>query len=315
VNDDSNTRRDGDYLVRAVARDGWVRAFAVRATDTVGELARIHGTTPPATAALGRTAVGALLLAAASLKEPRHSLTVEVHGSGPLRRILVVATGAGEVRGLVAQPQADAPSVDGKLNVAGVVGRHGTLSVTKDLGLREPYRGTVELQTGEIGDDFAYYLWRSEQTPAAVGVGVFVQPDGRVGAAGGYLVQLLPGLSEGEVASLEAAIRALPHPTTMLREGETPERILERIFPEGYELLDRYPVRHRCTCSRARFEEAIVSLGPKEIEAIRAAGPAGEPVEVVCRFCHRRYTFSPEEMAAILEASTARFAGEGAAEG
>lgn len=307
MHDESNIPLDGDSLVRAVARDGLVRAFAVRATATVGELARIHGTTPPATAALGRTAVGALLLAAASLKEPHHSLTVEVHGEGPLRRILVVATGAGEVRGLVAQPQADAPSVNGKLNVAGVVGRRGTLSVTKDLGLREPYRGTVELQTGEIGDDFAYYLWRSEQTPSAVGLGVFVEPDGRVGAAGGYLVQLLPGLDAAAVASLEEAIRALPHPTTMLREGDSPERILERIFPEGYELLDRYPVRHRCTCSRARFEAAIVSLGPQEIEAIRAAGPAGEPVEVVCRFCHRRYEFSPDEMAAILQASTERF--------
>jgi molecular chaperone Hsp33 len=291
---------NGDHLVRATALDGKVRAFSIRATELVEELRRRHDTSPTASAALGRTAMGALLLAAASLKEEEQVLTVEIRGGGPIGRILCTANGRGEVRGLVGNPRADAESRrHGKLNVAGVVGTQGYLSVTRDLGMREPYRGTVELQSGEIGDDFAYYLARSEQTPSAVGIGVFVVPDGYVEAAGGFLVQLLPGISDDEIAAVEREISALPHPTSMIRDGLTPHQVLERIFPGGFEVLDEYPVRFLCPCSRERFESAIVTLGGPEIQRL-IEEEEKDFTEVVCHFCNEAYHFSPAEMHEIL---------------
>jgi molecular chaperone Hsp33 len=287
-----------DYLVRATALGGKVRAFSLRATGLVGELQARHDTGPVPTAALGRTAMGALLLAAASLKEEDQVLTVEVRGRGPIGRIIATANGRGEVRGLVGNPHAHAHSPE-KLNVRGVVGTDGYLSVTKDLGMREPYSGTVELQSGEIGDDFAYYLLKSEQVPSAVGVGVFVVPEGRVEAAGGFLVQLLPGLSDVEVAEIEGEIASLPHPTRLIRDGLSPEQVLERIFPGGFEVLDRYPVRFACPCSRERFEAAIVTLGSEEIARL-VEEEEKDYTEVVCHFCNDKYHFSPEEMQGIL---------------
>lgn len=288
-----------NYLVRATALDGKVRAFALSATGVVGELQERHQTFPAVTAALGRTAMGALLLAAAALKEEDQALTVEVRGNGPAGRLLVTANGRGEVRGLVSRPQVHAESVNGKLNVSGVVGSEGYLSVTRDLGMRETYQGLVELLSGEIGDDLAYYLTKSEQTPSAVAVGVFVEPDHTVQAAGGFLVQLLPGVEEDEVAAIEQRVASLPHPTRMIQEGVSPEEVLSRIFPEGYELLDRYPVAFRCPCARERFESAIVSLGAEEIE--RIIEEETEPyTEVVCHFCNEKYHFTPAEMGEIL---------------
>jgi molecular chaperone Hsp33 len=246
--------------------------------------------------------MGALLISAATLKEEEQLLTVDVKGGGPAGRIVVTANGRGEVRGLVGNPHAHAESINGKLNVAGVVGSKGFLSVTKHLGMKDSYQGTVELLSGEIGDDLAYYLLQSEQTPSAVGVGVFVQPDHSVEAAGGYMIQLLPGLSETEIAGIEQRIADLPHPTQLLRNGATPEEILERIFPEGYTLGDRSPVRFHCPCSRERFEAGIVSLGHDEVR--RIIEEEEEPfTEVVCHFCNESYQFTAGEMEAILEAA------------
>jgi molecular chaperone Hsp33 len=289
----------GDHLVRATALDGKVRAFSIRATDLVEELRRRHDTYPAPTAALGRTAMGALLLAAASLKEEEQLLTVEVRGGGPIGRILCTANGRGEVRGLVGNPHVHADSRSGKLNVAGVVGTEGHLSVTRDLGMREPYRGTVELRSGEIGEDLAYYLALSEQTHSAVGIGVFVVPAGFVEAAGGFLVQLLPGLSDDEIATVEREISALPHPTTMIRDGLSPRQVLERVFPGGFEVLDEYPVRFLCPCSRERFESAIVTLGGQEIQRL-IEEEEKDFTEVVCHFCNEKYHFSPDQMREIL---------------
>jgi molecular chaperone Hsp33 len=291
-----------DYLVRATALDERVRAFALNATGVVGELQRRHDTHPAVTAALGRTAMGALLLSAASLKEKDQVLSVEVRGGGPAGRILATANGHGQVRGMVGNPHVHAESRNGKLNVSGVVGSEGYLSVTRDLGMRDTYRGMVELVSGEIGDDLAFYLARSEQTPSAVGVGVFVLPDLRVEAAGGYLIQLLPGLSDDEIAAIEARIAALPHPTELIRQGTTPEEVLQRIFPEGFELGDRYPVAFHCPCSRERFESALASLGTDEIQ--RIIDEEDQPyTEVVCHFCNEAHHFSPDEMQAILAAA------------
>jgi molecular chaperone Hsp33 len=293
---------NGDYMVRATALDGRVRAFALHATGVAAELQRRHGTWPAVSAALGRTAMGALLLAAASLKEEDQSLSVEVKGGGPAGRLLVTANGRGEVRGLVANPRAHAESVNGKLNVAGVVGSDGYLSVTRDLGMRDTYSGTVELQSGEIGNDLAYYLAKSEQTASGVAVGVFVRPDGSVEAAGGYLVQLLPGLQDDEIAEIETRLADLPHPTRLIQEGTPPEGVLERVFPTGWELLDRYPVAFRCPCSRERFEAAIVSLGEAEIRRI-IAEEENEATEVVCHFCNQAYHYTAADMAAVLAAA------------
>jgi molecular chaperone Hsp33 len=293
-----------DYMVRATAMGGRVRAFSLAATTLVDELRRRHDTYPAVTAALGRTAMGALLLAAASLKEEDQVLTVEVRGDGPAGRILATANGAGEVRGLVGNPHVHAESVrPGKLNVAGVVGSSGYLSVTKDLGMRDPYSGMVELQSGEIGDDFAYYLARSEQTPSAVGVGVFVVPEGVVTAAGGFLVQLLPGLEEEEIREVEREIAALPHPTALIQDGLTPEAVLRRVLGEDTEILDRYPVRFACPCSRERFQAAIVTLGSDEITRI-IEEEEQEHTEVVCHFCNEAYYFTADQMQEILDAAS-----------
>jgi molecular chaperone Hsp33 len=291
-----------DYLVRGTALDGKIRAFALDATGVVRELQRRHDTHPAVSAALGRTAMGALLLAAASLKEPDHLLTVDVRGDGPVRRILASADGRGRVRGLVGNPHVHAESRGGKLNVRGVVGTSGFLSVTKDLGMREPYRGMVELVSGEIGEDLVYYLAQSEQTPSGAGIGVFVRPDLGIEAAGGYLVQLLPGVPDDEVEALERRSATLPHPTALIRAGTTPERMLDALFPEGFDVLDRYPVSFHCPCSRERFESAIVSLGEAEVR--RIIEEEEQPyTEVVCHFCNEAYYFTPVEMREILDAA------------
>lgn len=293
------TTNENPYLIRATAFEGHVRAFSIDATPVVDELQRRHGTHPAATAALGRVATGALLLAA-TLKKGDASVSLRIEGGGPGGLLLATATPAGDVRGLIANPRPDIDQVrDGKLNVSGVVGAEGRLSVVRDLGLRHPYSSSVELVSGEIGQDLAYYLAQSEQIPSAVGIGVFVRADGSVEAAGGYMVQLLPGLPEAEVASIEETIRALPHPTTMLRSGDTPEAILEHIFGADFDILDRTPVRFHCPCSRERAERALIALGPAELEDIARDADDTGFTELVCEFCADRYCFSPAEIRAL----------------
>lgn len=278
-----------DYLVRATARDGLVRAFAIDATGVVDELVARHLTIPVMTAALGRTCTGALLFGA-MLKEDTHMVTIRVQGDGPGGTVLASANATGGVRGLVGNPQPDVEQVrNGKLNVRGAVGTSGFVTVTRDLGLGQPYVGTVEIVSGEIGEDLAYYLARSEQVPSAVGIGVFVRPDGTVEAAGGYIVQLLPGLTERDAAGIEAAIQALPHPTTMLRAGETPEQILERIFGDDVDILERRDVRFECHCSRDRAERAIAMLGRDAVRELIDEGAERGGAEVTCEFCTERY--------------------------
>jgi molecular chaperone Hsp33 len=278
-----------DYLVRATACDGLVRAFAIDATGVVEDLKRRHDTIPVVTAAVGRLATGALLFGA-MLKESDHLVTLRIQGNGPAGTMLASANGAGGVRGLVANPQPDVDQVrDGKLNVSGAVGTAGHLTVTRDLGLGQPYVGTVEIVSGEIGEDLAHYLARSEQIPSAVGIGVFVNADGSVEAAGGYLVQLLPGISDADAERIETVIRELPHPTTMLRAGESPELILERIFGTDHRVLDRRDVKFHCPCSADRAERAIIMLGPDAVAEMIVEGAARGGAEVTCEFCTERY--------------------------
>jgi molecular chaperone Hsp33 len=288
-----------NYLVRATAHDGRVRALAVNSTEAVRELARLQSTAPAATAALGRVATGALLLGS-TLKKDRHLVTVQVNGGGPLGTVLASANGRGEVRGLVGNPRPAVPeTVNGKLNVAGAVGTTGRLTVIKDLGLREPYNSTVELVSGEIGKDFAYYFARSEQTPSAVGLGVFVDRFGAVESAGGYIIQILGGLPEDEVETIEHVVASLPHPTTMLRAGETPEDILTRVFGDGFKVLGRTPVRFHCPCTRDRAERALILLGPAEIDRIMEQQAARGHSDVTCEFCGANYRFTLDQLAAL----------------
>lgn len=286
---------DRNYLVRASAYDGLVRAFAVDATDVVGELASRHHTEPAVSAALGRLSAGALLFGA-MLKEEEQLVTIRVQGDGPAGTLLASANGRGEVRGLVATPRPNVEQVkNGKLNVSGAVGSDGHLTVTRDLGMRQPYSGTVGIVSGEIGEDLAHYLVTSEQVPSAVGIGVFVQPDESIEAAGGYIVQLMPGMPDRDASTIEEAVRALPHPTTMLRQHESPEDILTRIFgQDGFTLLDRKPVRFHCPCTRERAERALLLLGAQEIEELRERPEGG--AELKCEFCLTAYNFSDEEL-------------------
>ena len=302
---DSTSRRS-DYLVRATAADGLVRAFAVDSTTLVGELQERHGTDPAVTAALGRLATGTLLFGT-MLKEKDQLVTIRIKGNGPAGILLASANGAGEVRGLVANPRPDIEqSRDGKLNVSGAVGTRGQLTVTRDLGLRQPYVSTVELVSGEIGEDLADFLARSEQVPSAVGIGVFVQRDGSVEAAGGYIVQLMPGVADAEARRIEAVVRELPHPTTMLRGGDTPEDILRRILGDSLEVLDRMPVRFYCPCSLERVERAIMLLGETAIdEVIQEAREKGQ-TEVVCQFCNAAYYLAVHELESLRERARMR---------
>ena len=290
-----------DYMVRATALDGLVRAFAIDSTATVGELRRRHATDPAVTAALGRLATGALLFGA-MLKDEDQLVTVRVQGNGPAGTLLASANGNGEVRGLVGNPRPDVEQVNaiGKLNVSGVVGTEGRLTVTRDLGMRQPHTSTVQLVSGEVGEDLAHFLATSEQIPSAVGIGVFVQTTGDVEAAGGYIVQLMPGITDAEAARIESLIKDLPHPTTMLRQGDRPEQILSRIFDRDLEILENKPVRFHCPCSRERAERALMLLGRDELAAIIEADTAKGATEVVCQFCTAVYTITIPELEALL---------------
>jgi molecular chaperone Hsp33 len=288
-------------MVRATALDGLVRAFAIDSTATVAELRRRHDTDPAVTAALGRLATGTLMFGA-MLKEEDQLVTVRLQGNGPAGTLLASANGNGEVRGLVSNPRPDIEQVNerGKLNVSGVVGIEGRLTVTRDLGMRQPHTSTVELVSGEVGEDLAHFLATSEQIPSAVGIGVFVQSSGDVGAAGGYIVQLMPGIPESQVAQLETIITDLPHPTAMLQAGDRPEQMLTRIFNGDLQILENKPVRFHCPCSRERAERALMLLGRDELKSIIEADSSKGATEVICQFCTATYSITIAELEALL---------------
>lgn len=289
-----------NYLVRATAREGRIRALAVNSTEAVRRLATLQRTAPAATAALGRVATGTLLLAS-TMKKETHLVTVQVRGGGPLGTVLASANGRGEVRGLVGNPSPDVPQTrNGKLNVAGVVGTDGRLTVIKDLGLREPYNSTVELVSGEIGNDFAHYFSRSEQLPSAVGLGVFVDRTGGVVAAGGYIIQILGGVPADEVEAIERDVASLPHPTEMIRSGETPEDMLSRVFDRDIQVLARTPVRFHCPCNRDRAVRALILLGPAEIDGIIEQQRSRGHSDVTCEFCGSNYRFTLDQLSALM---------------
>jgi len=293
-----------DELLRGTALDGRARFAVADTTAAVETLREIHDLSPTVTAALGRVATGALLLAATleklSAREP--VVTVEVEGDGPAGRLVATASPAGWVRGFARNPRASVPARDdGKLDVGAVVGRNGMLTVTRDPGIGEPWRGVVPLQSGEIARDLARYLHDSEQLPSAVGLGVFVVPEGHVTHAGGWLVQLLPGVSEREADDLAERVRQLGPVTARLRAGRGPRSWLADLFPGGFEILETNPVRFACGCSRERVEKALRLLGPREVRSLlEEARRKNEPAELQCEFCRARYPVSPDDLARIL---------------
>ncbi|HEX2987618.1 MAG TPA: Hsp33 family molecular chaperone HslO [Chloroflexota bacterium] len=289
-----------DYLVRTMAADGQIRAFCCRTTNLSEEAHLRHGTLPTATAALGRVLTGAAMLGALLKREER--VTLQLIGDGPLGSLVGEADAHGHVRGYVQNPEVHLPSTPaGKLDVAGAVGHNGNLYVLRDLGLKEPYRGSVSLVSGEIAEDLTYYFVRSEQTPSAVALGVLVETTNSVRAAGGYLLQLMPGADPHLGRELEEIVRRTAPASTLIDQGQTPEAILSDLLGSlGVGEMTHQPLVYQCRCSRERLSRALVTLGPTELSEL-AGEPAG--AELICRFCGAKYQFSPDDLRALAEAT------------
>jgi molecular chaperone Hsp33 len=266
--------------------------LAAVTTALVEEALRRHGALPTAAAALGRALTGGALLGAGLKSGQRVALKFE--GDGPLKKIIVEAESNGAVRGYVAEPGVHLPSKNGKLDVAGAVGRTGLLTVSKDLRLKEPYQGIVQLVSGEIAEDLAFYLAESEQVPSAVALGVYMETHGQVAAADGFLIQTLPPVREEVLEQVIARIQKLPSVTDLLRSGKNPEAILADIYADlPYSILDKYSLAWQCSCSRERVERALLTLGREEL--IRLAAD-GEAATITCEFCRQEYTFKQEDL-------------------
>ena len=288
-----------DYLVRGMSMDGFVKVVAIRSTEMVKRGAEIHGTTPNATAALGRALTAASMMGNMQ-KVENGSMTLQIRGGGPIGTITVVSDPAGNVRGCVTEPRV--PLVEkypGKLDVGATVGTDGTLTVIRDLQMKEPYIGSVQLVSGEIGDDVTAYFAESEQTPTACALGVLVDRDQSVKVAGGYLVQLLPGAPDEVIDAVEAGIKRAGAVTKMLDSGMTPEEILTEVCGDlGLLFFENEPVCYKCYCSRDRVTAALISLGREELRQIADEGKAF-PVE--CQFCDTVYRFTPEDVEKLLK--------------
>ncbi|HPE15977.1 MAG TPA: Hsp33 family molecular chaperone HslO [Oscillospiraceae bacterium] len=287
-----------DEIVRAVAKNAPVKAAAVTGAGLVQRAYEIHHTTPVATAALGRCLLAASMMGNA-MKEENASLTLRVEGGGPLGAVTVVSDSAGNVRGYVRNPAADVPSVrPGKLDVGSAVGADGYLTVVRDLGLREPYVGRVRLVSGEIAEDVTAYFAESEQTPSACALGVLIERDRSVGAAGGYLISLMPGADDETVEKLEAGIRAAGEVSPHLAAGLDAEGLLRLVLRDfELEVSPAEPVSYRCYCDRARVERALISLGKGELQAlIDEQGGA----EMTCQFCDAVYRFDRAQLEHLL---------------
>ena len=288
-----------DYLVRGMTMDGFVKVVAIRSTELVRRAAEIHGTTPNATAALGRCLTAASMMGNMQ-KVENGSMTLQVRGGGPIGTITVVSDPVGNVRGCVTEPRVPlAEKYPGKLDVGATVGTDGTLTVIRDLQMKEPYIGSTQLISGEIGDDVTAYFAQSEQTPTACALGVLVDRDLSVKVAGGYIVQLLPGAPDEVIDALERGIQRAGAVTPMLEQGMTPEDILGQVCGDlGVVFMETTEVEYKCYCSRERVESALISLGRKELEEIQSEG---KPFPVECQFCDTVYEFTPEDIEELLK--------------
>lgn len=286
-----------DYLIRAITTNKELRALAVKSTEVVAEAQRRHQTTPVATAALGRVLSGALLTG--SLVKSGEEILLKVEGDGPAGKIIAEANQEGYVRGYISNPDLEFYTTEsGKLDVAKAVGS-GELSLTKFMSMKEPYKGSVPLVSGEIGDDLTYYFTASEQIPSAVGLGVLVDKDLSVKAAGGFLIQLLPDASEETIQLLEDNLKKVKSVSALIEKGMSPEDILDKLLGNlDYRVVARKNVQFKCRCSRDRSYELIAGLGRDEIEeTLKEQGK----LEVRCHFCNQSYTFEKDEVEEMLE--------------
>lgn len=283
-----------DVVVRGLSENGNIRGLACVTTNLVNELQRRHNTWPVATAALGRTVSIAAMMGL--MLKGQERLTIQVKGDGPLGSIVVDANSEGHVRGYVDNPHVHLPAnALGKLDVGGGVGA-GMLYVMRDMGLKDVYRGSVELQSGEIGDDFTHYFVTSEQSPSAVGAGVLVDTDNRAIVAGGFIVQLLPGHTEEDIAALERNLAQIQSVTDKLRQGLGADELLCLLIP-GVKISESQPIEFRCTCSRERMKVLLTGLGPEEMQSIlEEQGDA----ELICHFCNEDYHFDRSDLEELL---------------
>lgn len=287
-----------DYLIKSVVDGGQFRAYAVDATELVREAQQRHDTWSAASAALGRSLVATLMLSSSVLKGD-DTLTVRINGGGPVGGIVVDGNANGTVKGYLQNPHVNLPlNANHKIDVAAAVGVKGSLSVTKDLGLDKPYTGQVPLASGEIGDDFTYYLAQSEQIPSAVGVSVFVNDDNSIQVAGGFLVQVMPGAKDEAISHLERRLKEVPMVSELLLDGQKPEDMLNLLFGEEHvKILDKMPVAFKCDCSKAQFAKALASISKTQMEEII---DQDHHAETVCNFCKNKYQFTESELRDIL---------------
>lgn len=287
-----------DYIVRATAIEGKVRAVSAVTTNVVKYAQKVHNLSPLASAAMGRTLTAAVLMSV-FLKGSNNTQTIQIKGDGPLGGIVAVSDSEANVRGYVYNPLVYLPlNKEGKFDVAGAIGK-GYLNVIKDLGLREPYIGYVDLISGEIAEDIAYYYAYSEQIPTSVALGVLASSDKIIESAGGFIIQLMPGADEDTISFVEEKVKNLPSVTGLLKEGKTPEDILNMMFSEkGLKIVEKSPCSYKCNCSRERMYKNVISLGKKEIKDIFKEQ---EQIEATCHFCNLKYQFSQLDLKEIVE--------------
>ena len=288
-----------DYIVRATAANGQVRAFAAITREIVEEARQHHGTSPVATAALGRLLTAGVMMGS-MMKNDTDMLTLQVRGDGPIGGITVTADSKGDVKGYVENPDVMLPPKNGKLDVGGAVGI-GLLQVIKDMGLKEPYSGQTILVSSEIAEDLTYYFANSEQVPSSVGLGVLMEKDNTVKTAGGFIIQMMPFAEDATISQIEENLKHVTSVTELLDKGYTPEQLLEELLGNvGLEITDTMPTRFYCNCSKERVEQAVASVGKKDIQEMINDG---KPIEVKCHFCNTAYHYSVEELKNILKRS------------
>ena len=290
-----------DYIIRATAAEGQIRAFAATTRDLVEAARDAHNTSPVATAALGRLLTAGAMMGI-MMKGEKDLLTLRAEGDGPIGGLLVTADSKGDVKGYAFNPEVMLPpNAQGKLDVGGALGV-GVLSVIRDIGLKEPYVGQTILVSGEIAEGLTYYYDTSEQVASSVALGVLMNKDNTVRQAGGFIIQLMPGASDDCIDRLEARLGEMSSITALLDAGKTPEEILEDLLGDmGLEILDRLPARFHCDCHKSRVARAITSIGKKELQSMI---DEGKPIEVSCHFCNKIYTFTVDELKEMLEKAT-----------
>lgn len=289
-----------DYIIRATAGNGSIRAFAATTKNLVQKAREVHHTSPVASAALGRMLTASAMMGS-MMKGDKDLVTLQIRGLGPLKGIVVSADAKCRVKGYVFNPDVDIPcKYPGKLDVSGAIG-DGYMSVIKDIGMKEPYAGRIQLVSGEIAEDLTYYFVQSEQTPSSVGLGVLVDTDTSIRQAGGFIIQLLPDATEEMISKLEERLNTIPYVTDLLDMGKTPEDILEMILGDmDLKIMDKVPTEFTCNCSRERVEKALISIGKEELEKIIKED---KKANLHCHFCGKEYAFTEEELNILLESA------------